>query len=61
MALRAWFAALGQRLDQQEGLSARQQWIVLFVVALLLFSRLPILLVHAQFYAEDGTVWYSQA
>src|SRR5207237_3580821 len=31
------------------------------LVVIALFSRSPSLLTHAQFYAEDGAVWYAQA
>jgi hypothetical protein len=45
----------------RDGLSAGGQ-ILFFVLALAaIFSREPSLFTHTQFYAEDGTVWYSQA
>ena len=46
---------------RHDGLSAGWQCVVFGLVLLLLFSRSPNLLIHAQFYAEDGLFWYSQA
>jgi hypothetical protein len=54
-------AAVVAWLDARAGLTAGQQGMVLVVVALVLFCRCPSLLVHAQFYAEDGKVWYQEA
>lgn len=50
-----------KRLAQQDGLSARWQWVVFSLVVIALFSRNPSLLAHAQFYAEDGSIWFAQA
>ena len=48
-------------LEVQEGISLGWQ-IVVFVASLIaLFSRLPGALLHPQFFAEDGWVWYQQA
>jgi hypothetical protein len=55
-ALQPWRAWVGQ-----EGLSFRWQ-VAIFVAALLaIFTRLPGALLHPQFFAEDGWVWYQQA
>lgn len=48
-------------LDAHDGLNLRQQMLVFVVTALAIISRLPSLIIHAQFYAEDGKVWYRQA
>lgn len=33
--------------------------IAIIVLALLIFSRCPQTLLHAQFWAEDGVLWYT--
>jgi hypothetical protein len=48
-------------LALQPGLSFRGQVLLCAVTLLALFSRCPYLLTHAQFYAEDGAVWYAEA
>ena len=48
-------------LRGQDGLSASMQCLIVTLVALLVFSRDPSLILHAQFYAEDGFVWYANA
>ncbi len=65
---RQWFYDLRVRLNgweealaRRDGLSARWQWVVFALVVIALFSRSPSLLTHAQFYAEDGTIWFAQA
>jgi len=45
----------------QEGLSRRWQLMVFALSVAAIFSRQPDLLLHAQFFAEDGWVWYQQA
>jgi hypothetical protein len=45
----------------REGLSAGWQVLVFLAVLLATFSRCPSLFTHAQFYAEDGRVWYANA
>jgi hypothetical protein len=45
----------------QEGLGVRGQWAAFAVAVIAIFSRQPDLLLHAQFFAEDGWVWYQQA
>src|SRR6202453_4376255 len=48
-------------LGAQEGISFKWQ-VVIFVAALIaIFTRLPGALLHPQFFAEDGWVWYEQA
>jgi hypothetical protein len=63
-----WFHAAGFWLKEQRETIARVDGLraggllVAFVLALLaLFCRCPSLLTHAQFYAEDGTIWFAQA
>ena len=48
-------------LELQEGLSFRWQLAVFVVALMAIFSRLPGALLHPQFFAEDGWVWYQQA
>lgn len=54
--IRAW-----RSLEAQEGISWRWQAVVFVVTLIVLFSRLPGALLHPQFFAEDGWVWYQQA
>ena len=49
------------RLDEREGLSAGWLFVLFCLTVGLVFSRLPGSLLHAQFYAEDGWIWYQQA
>lgn len=48
-------------LDLQEALSPRVQWLLCFLLLVILPTRRPGLFLHANFYAEDGNVWYAQA
>ena len=48
-------------MPTQEGLSLRWQLVVFALSMAAIFSRQPDLLLHAQFFAEDGWVWYQQA
>lgn len=43
------------------GLSCRWQMAALCIAAALVFSRQPDALLHAQFYGEDGHVWFADA
>ena len=43
------------------GLSVRWQTAVFLASLLAIFTRLPGVLLHPQFFAEDGWVWYQQA
>ena len=53
--------AIEEKLSAREGLTASSQcWVFLLVLAALL-TRRPGLFLHAQFYAEDGRVWFAQA
>jgi hypothetical protein len=45
----------------RDGLSVRGQFLVFAIAVAAIFSRQPDLLLHAQFFAEDGWVWYQQA
>ena len=48
-------------LNLQAGLSVRWQIAVFLIALFAVFTRLPGALLHAQFFAEDGWVWYQQA
>jgi hypothetical protein len=63
-----WFDSARFYLNRQaevlagcDGLSVGRQFGVFALVLIALFSRCPRMLTHAQFYAEDGTVWFTQA
>ncbi len=45
----------------RDGLTTGWQFAVYALVTLALFSRGPGFLTHAQFYAEDGAIWFAQA
>ncbi len=48
-------------METREGLSFRWQLVAFAAAVAAIFSRQPDLLLHAQFFAEDGWVWYQQA
>jgi hypothetical protein len=48
-------------LHQQEAINWRWQAVVFAATLIAIFSRLPGALIHPQFFAEDGWVWYQQA
>jgi hypothetical protein len=50
-----------RKMEGQEGLSFGWQVVVFLAVLGAIFSRLPGTLLHPQFFAEDGWVWYQQA
>lgn len=50
-----------QRLDLIEGIDFWQGALIFLIAALLCFSRWSSLILHPQFYGEDGTYWYAQA
>jgi hypothetical protein len=50
-----------ERYTSQEGLSFGWQVIIFLLTLIAIFTRLPSLLLHPQFFAEDGWVWYQQA
>jgi hypothetical protein len=54
--MRAW-RAIGAR----EGISFKWQMVIFAAALIAIFSRLPGALLHPQFFAEDGWVWYEQA
>jgi hypothetical protein len=58
---RSYLNSREQALAMRDGLSFGWQLVVFGVVAVALFSRSPSLLTHAQFYAEDGEIWFAQA
>jgi hypothetical protein len=39
----------------------RLQWLVFFLAAIAVVSRRPDVVLHPQFYGEDGVIWYAQA
>jgi hypothetical protein len=55
-ALRVW-----QGIEAQPGLSLAWQVATFIAAFVAIFSRLPGALLHPQFFAEDGWVWYQQA
>ena len=58
---RSYLNSKEEALARCDGLSVGWQFVVFGLVLISLFSRLPSLLTHAQFYAEDGTIWFAQA
>ncbi len=50
-----------QILAQRDDLSHSAQVLVFGLIFALVFSRCPSCLTHAQFFAEDGRVWYAEA
>jgi hypothetical protein len=52
---------VAQTTETQSGISLRWQAAVFLLKLLVIFSRLPGALLHPQFFAEDGWVWYQQA
>jgi hypothetical protein len=50
-----------EALAKRDGLSVGGQCVVFVLVLIAQFSRRPSLLTHAQFYAEDGMIWFAQA
>ena len=61
LAQRPRWQAWQDRLAQHEGISPVWQLIVFALTALAIFSRNPPMFLNAQFYAEDGAVWYRDA
>lgn len=66
--VQSWFHCARSYLNRREealarcdGLRVGWQFVVFGLVLIALFSRCPSLLTHAQFYAEDGTIWFAQA
>src|ERR1700749_2099844 len=57
----AWATKVWRAIELQEGLTSRYQVLVFAATFIAIFSRLPGAFLHAQFYAEDGWVWYQQA
>jgi len=48
-------------IEEPDGLSAGWQWACFLLAVAALFTRRPDMLLHPQFYAEDGRVWYADA
>jgi hypothetical protein len=59
--LRSGAVDIWRKVEAQEGLSFGWQVLVFLAALAAIFSRLPGTLLHPQFYAEDGWVWYQQA
>jgi hypothetical protein len=55
-AMRIW-----RKIEVQEGLGFGWEGLVFLTVMIAIFIRLPGALLHPQFFAEDGWVWYQQA
>jgi hypothetical protein len=56
-----WLKNEREALATRDGLSLGWQFVVFGLAIIALFCRCPRLLTHAQFYAEDGTIWFAQA
>jgi len=52
---------LDTKLAGYDGLNAKWQLLVFAVVVFAIFSRSPGLFTHAQFFAEDGNIWFADA
>jgi hypothetical protein len=61
LSLRLYLRNTQEVLDQRDGLSLSAQILVFGLILAAVFSRCPRFLTHAQFFAEDGTIWYAQA
>lgn len=57
----SWLRETREMIAGCDGLPAGWQLTLFLIVTLALFSRSPRLLTHAQFYAEDGRIWFAQA
>jgi hypothetical protein len=55
------FIHVWRALEIREGLNWRWHAVVFLAALIAIFSRLPGALLHPQFFAEDGWVWYQQA
>ena len=58
---RSWLNGKEKDLANRYGLGLGWQIAVFGLVLIALFSRCPSRITHAQFYAEDGTIWFAQA
>jgi hypothetical protein len=56
-----WLKHFRETLAGRDGLSIGWRFLVFCLVMIALFCRSPRMLTHAQFYAEDGTIWFAQA
>lgn len=50
-----------ETIPKHDGIGFRWQVIIFVAVLFAIFTRLPGALLHPQFFAEDGWVWYQQA
>lgn len=48
-------------VPRKEGLDTRHYWAAFFVACTVLVLRRPDVLIHARFYAEDGSIFYATA
>jgi hypothetical protein len=60
-SLRLYVRSAQEALDRRDGLSLSAQFLVFGLILAAMFSRCPSFLTHAQFFAEDGMIWYAQA
>lgn len=60
-AARWWLNTKEKALASRNGLGLGWQIVVFGLVLIALFSRCPSRITQAQFYAEDGTIWFAQA
>lgn len=58
---RLWLRHLWEALAGRDGLRIGWRLLVFCLVMIALFCRSPRMLTHAQFCAEDGTIWFAQA
>lgn len=60
-SMRSYILAAQDALDRRDGLSHSAQLLAFVLIAAAIFSHCPSDLTRAQFFAEDGSVWYAQA
>jgi hypothetical protein len=56
-----WAMGVWQTVKAQSGIGWRWQVVIFLASLIAVFTRLPGALLHPQFFAEDGWVWYQQA
>ena len=60
-SVRSYIRTAQDALDRRDGLSHSAQLLAFVLIAAAVFSRCPSDLTRAQFFAEDGSIWYAQA